>query len=299
MRITNKVLSKNFLNNVRINLEEMQKLQNQLSSGHEVQKPSDDPFKVARTMELKASIAANERYKKNIEEGIGWLDTVDVALGQIGDALQTVREKIIQSGNGGYTETEMHALKKHIEQLKDQIMQIGNTSYDGRYIFGGDNTTEPPFVKDASGNVLYKGSTNGLKKEMSFGVYIDVSVKGSDFNETGSNSQGEVGLFKVITDIVNKLNNNQSAADELGNLDKEMDNILKIRAEVGAKQKRLEDMMQKNDMETFNMTQLLAKTYDIDIAQKVMEYKVMESVYQASLQTGAKILQPSLLDFLR
>ncbi|WP_203636505.1 hypothetical protein [Thermobrachium celere] len=47
------------------------------------------------------------------------------------------------------------------------------------------------------------------------------------------------------------------------------------------------------------MTQLLAKTYDIDVAQKVMEYKVMESIYQASLQTGAKILQPSLLDFLR
>ncbi|WDC83923.1 hypothetical protein PL321_16140 [Caloramator sp. mosi_1] len=99
------------MNNVRVNLEEMQKLQNQLSSGHTVQKPSDDPFKVARTMELKASIEANERYKKNIEEGIGWLDTVDVALGQIGDALQTVREKVIQSGNGGYTETEMHALK--------------------------------------------------------------------------------------------------------------------------------------------------------------------------------------------
>lgn len=298
MRITNRVLSKNFLNNVRVNLEEMQKLQNQLSSGHEVQKPSDDPFKVARTMELKASIAANERYKKNIEEGIGWLDTVDVALGQIGDALQTVREKVIQSGNGGYTETEMHALKKHIEQLKDQIMQIGNTSYDGRYIFGGDNTTEPPFVKDASGNITYKGSTNGLKKEMSFGVDMDVATKGSDFDATQSNTS-EVGLFKVLTDIISKLDNNKNAADELGNLDKEMDNILKIRAEVGAKQKRLEDMMQKNDMETFNMTQLLAKTYDIDIAQKVMEYKVMESVYQASLQTGAKILQPSLLDFLR
>ncbi|WDC83925.1 flagellin [Caloramator sp. mosi_1] len=133
---------------------------------------------------------------------------------------------------------------------------------------------------------------------MSFGVDMDVAVKGCDFNATQS-STSEVGLFKVLTDIINKLDKSQSASDELGNLDKEMDNILKIRAEVGAKQKRLEDMMQKNDMETFNMTQLLAKTYDIDIAQKVMEYKVMESVYQASLQTGAKILQPSLLDFLR
>lgn len=288
MRITNKVLSRNFLGNLKVNLEEMQKYQNQLSSGHEVQRPSDDPFRVARTMELKSSIAANERYKKNIEEGLGWLDTVDAALSQISEVMQIVREKTIAGGNGAYSETERYAIAKHLEQLNEQIMQIGNTSYDGRYIFGGDKTTEPPFIKD-NNKIKYNGSENGLIKEMSFGVTMDIGIKGKDFEN----------IFSIIDNIVNRLNNNESSADELKNLDSAFDNLLRIRAEVGAKQKRLEDMLQKNEQETFNMTQLLAKTYDIDVAQKVMEYKVMESIYQASLQTGAKILQPSLLDFLR
>lgn len=297
MRITNKVLTKNFLSNLRVNLEEMQRYQDQLSSGHEVRKPSDDPFKVARTMELKASIAANERYHTNIQEGMDWLNTLDQALGQIGEALQTIREKTIQGGNGAYTKDERLAIAKHISQLKEHIMQVGNTAYDGRYIFGGDKTTNPPF-KMEDGKIIYQGSDNGLNKEMANGVIIDISVKGSDFANNPS-SKDEGGIFATLTKIIEKLENDQSPSDLLGELDEHFNNILRLRADAGARQKRLEDMLLKNETETFNMTELLSKTYDVDIAKKVMEYKVMESVYTASLQTGAKILQPSLLDFLR
>ncbi|SEF99838.1 flagellar hook-associated protein 3 FlgL [Caloramator fervidus] len=297
MRITHKVLSQNFLANLRVNLENMQKYQNQLSSGHEVQKPSDDPFKVARTMELKASIAANERYHTNIQEGIDWLNTIDVALGQIGDALQTVREKTIQGGNGAYTKEERLAIAKHIRQLKEHIMQIGNTSYDGRYVFGGDKTTNPPFKMEGD-KVIYVGSDNGLYKEMANGVIIDISVKGSSFANEAKN-QSEAGVFKTLSKIIEKLENDEDPSMLLGELDEHFNEILRLRADAGARQKRLEDMLSKNETETFNMTELLSKTYDIDVAKKVMEYKVMESVYTASLQTGAKILQPSLLDFLR
>lgn len=297
MRITNKVLTKNFLSNLRVNLEEMQKYQDQLSSGHEVRKPSDDPFRVARTMELKASIAANERYHTNIQEGVDWLNSLDEALEQIGEAFQTIREKIIQGSNGAYTKDERLALAKQIRQLKEHIMDIGNTAYDGRYLFGGDKTTNPPFKMD-NGKVIYQGSKNGLFKEMANGVIIDISVKGSDFANDPNNAI-EDGLFATLSNIIDKLENDQNPSDLLGKVDEHFNNLLRLRAEVGAKQKRLEDMLSKNETETFNMTELLSKTYDVDVAKKVMEYKVMESVYTASLQTGAKILQPSLLDFLR
>ncbi|GFR36137.1 hypothetical protein TCEA9_19490 [Thermobrachium celere] len=148
--------------------------------------------------------------------------------------MQIVREKTIAGGNGAYSETERYAIAKHLEQLNEQIMQIGNTSYDGRYIFGGDKTTEPPFIKD-NNKIKYNGSENGLIKEMSFGVTMDIGIKGKDFEN----------IFSIIDNIVNRLNNNESSADELKNLDSAFDNLLRIRAEVGAKQKRLEDMLQK------------------------------------------------------
>lgn len=308
MRVTNKVLTNDFLNNLNKNLNNMRKYQNQLTSGHEINKPSDDPFKSARTMELIDGLSANDRYKANIEEGIGWVSTNDTALGQIGDALQTVREKTIEGGNGTYTSTERNALADNIEKLKEQIFSVGNTTFDGRYIFGGDKTTQPPFVM-SSGKVLYKGSNIGLQREMSPGVVVNIAVTGNSFsdpvNPADDPSTTEGGVFNVLSQIVTKLRNNEQPTDLLGNdttvgtLDYEINNILRLRSQAGASYQRLTDMSAKNESESFNMTELLSKTYDVDVAEKMMQYKVMESVYTASLQTSAKILQPSLLDFLR
>ncbi|EYE88776.1 flagellin [Fervidicella metallireducens AeB] len=297
MRITNKVLVRGYLGDLSRNLEGMRKYEDQLSSGHEIRRPSDDPFRVARTMELTSSIAANERYGKNIEEGLGWVNTIDTALGQIGDSLQTVREKMIAAG-GAYSKDEREAVYKHVKQIKEQIVQIANSAYDGRYVFAGDKTTEPPFQLNDDGTVLYKGSKEGLIKEMSPGVKMDIGISGSVFsNDPSVSSEGNI--FKVITDVLDKLKNNESPADLLGDFDKQFNEILRLRADIGAKQNRLGDMKEKNESENFNMTELLSKTYDIDVAKKYMEFKVMESVYQASLNVGTKILQPSMLDYLR
>lgn len=286
------------------NLANMRKYQNQLNSGHLISKPSDDPFKSARTMELLDGISSNKRYKENLDEGIGWLSTIDSALGQIGDALQTVREKTIEGGNGAYGPTERKALADHLSALKDQIFTIGNSAYDGRYIFGGDKTTQPPFIKDASGKIIYNGSEVGLPREMSAGVNIDIAARGSSFSNSPT-TPAEGGIFKVLSQVVDKLNNNEVPTDLLGNdltpgtLDYEITNILRLRSQAGANYQRLTDMSTKNENESFNMTTLLAKTYDIDFAEKIMEFKMMESVYTASLQTSSKIMQPSILDFLR
>lgn len=296
MRITNKVLVKGYLADLTSNLANMKKYQEQLSSGKEVRRPSDNPFKVARAMELKTSIEINDRYKTNIDEGIGWLNTTDSALGQLNDALQRVRELTVAGGNGSYGESERLAISKEVEQLKEAIVQIGNTAYDGRYIFGGDDTTTPPF-RTVNGKAIYEGSSEGLMREFSQGVTLDISISGNRFSNEPAGQEG--GIFSVISGLIDDLGQSKTPASRIGELDKEIENVLKLRAEVGAKGNRLEAMQAKNSDETFNMTELLSKTSDIDVAQKVMEYKVMENIYTASLQTGAKILQPSLLDFLR
>ena len=53
------------------------------------------------------------------------------------------------------------------------------------------------------------------------------------------------------------------------------------------------------ETENYNMTEVLSKTEDIDVTEQVMEYSVMQTVYMASLQTSAKVIQPSLLDYIR
>jgi flagellar hook-associated protein 3 FlgL len=300
MRITNRLLAKGYLADLTANLENMRKVQEQLSSGKEIRRPSDDPFRVARAMELHTSIVANERYQKNIDEALSWVNTTDTALGQFNDVLQRIRELTVSAGNGAYSQSERNAISQEIKQLKESLTEIANSTYDGRFIFGGDQTTVKPFEINGT-NVNYKWASGdrGLVKEFAPSIKIDISITGSRLiNQSSPPPSGDV--FSTVQEIINRLDQgNGTPTDLLDDLDKHIDNVLNLRGEIGAKTNRLEAMSKKNQEENYNITELLAKTEDIDIAEKVMEYKVMETVYTAALQTGAKILQPSLVDFLR
>lgn len=296
MRITNKVLSKGYLSDLNRNLQNMQKLQEQLSSGKEIRRPSDDPFKVARSMELNTSLQANDRYQKNISEGIGWLETTDSALGQFGDVLQRIKELTIQGSNEPVGSTGRNAIKMEVEQLKDQLVEIGNTTFDGRYVFNGDETTQVPF---GNGGAISFPTANGLKKEFGPGIILDIGVTSRSLCNDVIDPPGTDNVFVCVQNIIGDLAANNSPSDKLDKLTNHIDNVLRLRGEAGARYNRLETMSKKNDEENFNTTELLSKTEDIDFAQKIMEYSIMQSVYTASLQTGAKVLPPSLLDFLR
>lgn len=296
MRITNKVLSQGYLTDLNRNLQNMRKFQEQLASGKEIRRPSDDPFKVARSMELNTSLKANERYKENVDEALGWLETADSALGQFTDVLHRIKELTIAGGNATYSSTELDAVKKEMMQLKEQLVQIGNTVFDGRYIFNGDETTQIPFGN--GGSISYP-NTNGLKKEFAPGIVLDIGITSRNLCCDTIDPPGTDNVFVTVQNIINDLNSGISPVNHLDKLSQHLDDTLRLRGEVGAKTNRIETMSERTSEENFNMTELLSKTEDIDFAEKIMQYSVMESVYTASLQTGAKILQPSLLDFLR
>lgn len=301
MRVTNKTMLNNYLQNLNRNLNQMAKSQNQLSSGKEISKPSDDPFAVTRSMSLHTSINQNNQYLRNIEDSLGWVDMTDSALGGIGDILNRVRELTIKGANGSLSGTDRKAIQDEMEQLVGQVAQIGNSNYDGRYIFGGQKTTEAPFKVGEEGYILeYTGDQGKLKREISQNVTMEVNVPG-DWIMEGKNAIGD-SLSKTLKEIVEALDtgdNSQLGGELLGKLDGHIDNLLSLRSEVGAKSNRLEAAQTKNKDETLSMTELMSKTEDIDIAEKTMQHLMMQNVYMASLATGAKIMQPSLLDFLR
>lgn len=530
MRVTNKMLSNNFLSDMQINLENLKKIQQQMASGKEISKPSDDPVKAARSMQINTDINANVQYNDNISNTINWLDTTDTALGQMGNVVQRVRELMISSGNAGYSTNERKAIKDEINQKIGELSQIMNTNFDGKYLFGGTRGTTKPVsttgssdsykdalevkvskvsdwdnkkitfdgkeitipdkntsilnladninsalksasldtnikavpsitnnsiifvnsskndiaitgstlptgmsagtlkacttsnlsntsliyndrdgeempesivasasdiskwkgksiqfnedngtttneisvtipdtitktqdiadsinnnttkihatvVKDTNGNdcIKFANLTNNkitiekpasgelptdlndfvskevpdaqkdmisskLKVEVSQGVTMDYNVTATDIIEYGEGKD----LRSLLKTIVNHLDGNNADGtaadseavkkltnDDLTEITNAMNNLLKIRSEVGAKQNRMDSAKDKNEDENYNMTEILSKTEDIDITQKTMEYATMQTVYTASLQVSARVLQPSLMDYLR
>lgn len=290
------MLLKNYTRNLHKNLDKMSKYQNQLSSGKEIRRPSDDPFLATRSMALHTNIDKNEQYKRNIEDSIGWIDTTDSAMQGVTDIMQRVRELTAYGANGSLSDTDRQALKEEVKQLGDQLAQIGNTNFDGRYIFGGQETTKPPFTFDDT-ELKYDGDDNKLTREISPNVTMEINITGKSIMGKDTSQT----LSQTLKSVIEKMDSNKTEdlSNLLGDIDEHIDNILKERAKVGAKSNRMKAALNKNEAGTLNMTEFLSKTEDIDVAEKVMQYKNMENVYRSSLQTGGKILQPSLLDFLR
>ena len=556
MRVTNKMLTDNFLNDMRTNLSNLNNIQGQMASGKQIQKASDDPAKASKIMQLNADIAANKQYSSNIENTTNNLDATDTSLGYIGDAVSRI-QFLLQGVNGTYTSDEFTAVKDEVNQKVGEISQLLNTSFDGKYLFGGTSGSSKPVdtantdgntelisnVKlgvvanqtngtmtaanslkanfsavtlgtdkltvdgksinvdwdtllngaqksqiqsnlstatnstlnsikntlvnainsaidnsgenishisgslDSNNNMVLKSGSTGVKSEVTLttkasstsiganilsntagtisvspnkgastysgndvlandtfnmsinGVSMAVTAtvnttKGSPMANVATNLQANIttainnanvgkastdkGFIKPVTvtqtddgrlaidspsgtitfidnsgkttakdlglsagskdkllvevsqgvtmdynvtatQVINYGTGSNNLMDLLANITKHLDssditsltnadltgitdaltNVSNLRSEVGAKQNRMESAKSMNEDQSYNMTAMMSTTQDIDITEKAMEYATMQNIYTASLQTSAKIIQPTLLDYLR
>ena len=331
MRITNQMMSKSFLRDLGRNQNYMKKLNDQLTSGKEIRRPSDNPFKVARSMQLNRDVLTNTQYNENIKDTTNWLDTTDTALEQLGNSLQRFRELMVSAGNAGYGTDEKKAIKDEMNEKINEITQILNTNFDGKYIFGGTKGNSKPVgsTKDTStgNNFIYLSGKDGemlklndsdedvqnqigmigskLTVEVSQGVTMDYNVSATELLLFKDKNGKEINAMDLLQDITNNVASDDSTdsskvtGDNLKDIDEVITNLLKVRAEVGAKQNRMDSAASQNEEQNFNLKDILSQTEDIDFAEKNIEATVAQSVYMASLQVSAKIIQPSLLDFLR
>lgn len=303
MRITNKTLTSNYLRNLNRNLAQVQKYHNQLSSGKEVSKPSDNPMLVSKIMSLRDNIQVNEQYNTNISDSIGWVETQDTALDDASSTLNRIRDLMIYGANGSLSETDRAAIKDEVEMEISQLVDILNTNFDGRYIFGGQKTTTRPFGLEGH-EIIYNGDNNNISREISTGVTIDLITDATQLiGQSDDDGVNELGTF--LQNVINAFEGEEGLSPEnlsgdlLGEIDVHLDNVLRVRSQIGAVHNRLEAAKDRNISENINLKSLLSDREDIDIAEKYMEFSVMSAVYQASLHTGAMILQPSLLNYMR
>lgn len=170
-RITNSMMTSNYLRNVSKNLNNVQKLQNQLSTGKEISKPSDDPFKASRIVKMYADIGSNEQYNDNITDVSNFLDVTDSSYEQLGNVFGRVRELLVSAGNAAYGSDQMKAIQDEMKVKVTQISQIMNNNFDGKYVFGGSKVDSKPTVVE-DGKLYYANSKGQSIKDP---VYTDAA----------------------------------------------------------------------------------------------------------------------------
>jgi len=295
-RVTQGMISTQLLRNVSSNLGRMSNLENQLSTARKLNAPSDDPVGITFSMRYRSELSANDQFQKNVDSGVSSLDFADTVLGQAGDIMQRVRELAVNGANGTNPDTAMEAIKTEVEAMYKQLVDVANSKFQGKYVFNGQLTDKKPYTEKNA--ALESTDTGQLLFEMGPGIKLPVNVTGTEtFGEPTDTDNAFQILQTLITDLGD--NNFDGVSQAIDKIDSRMNKILEKRSEVGARSNRVELIQGRlEDMGT-NLTSLQSKVEDADMAEVITNLKMGENVYQASLSAGAKIIQPSLLDFLR
>ncbi len=315
MRVTNRMLTESVINTINTNFSRLGKYQKQLASGERINRPSDDPVATARLLAAKSELKAQEQYRQNMQDAVGWLETTDGALELAGDVLQRVRELAVYGSNGTLPEQSMVALSNEVNELIEEMVGIGNTNYAGRYIFGGSKTTAPPFkitgrdnnsinevqFIDESFNESLLDKTYSLQFEVETGVVMDIAGGGLTFHTNAGGSPEVNVVFNVMIGLRQSLEagNKNEVGASIGKIDKLIDNILSERAITGAKSKRLTSLQERSSTYELHLNTLIGRLGYVEYEEAAINYSAQETVYQAALATGAKVIQPSLIDFLK
>lgn len=296
MRITQSMLASNSLRNLSNSYLKMGKLQNQLSTGMKITKPSDDPVVAMKGMYYRSDLAGVEQHKRNLSELHLWMDNSEAGMEQANSALQRIRELVVQGGNGTLSPTDSNALAVEVGQMKQDLVKTANTQVAGRYIFHGTDVMNPPVIQDEPPIVatnLADTTINNYQVEVSGGVSLKANVNPANtFNQE---------LFDVVDGIQTALQNNDSTALNglLGKLDKAMDTMSAERSELGARSNRLDMVENRLGQQELLANQVLSDNEDASIEKVIMDMTTQESVHRAALSVGSKIIQPTLMDFLR
>lgn len=299
-RITQGMLNQNMLYNLQRNYSDMAKSQEQASTGKKISRPSDDPVTAVRGMFYRSSLNEIDQFKRNTNDGLSWMTATDEALDEVTSVIQRVRELTVQGQNGTNSPTDRYAIGSEIAQLKEHLGEIANTQMSGRYMFAGTDTNNPPFRTDPnladSAMEFRNQNTGALELQVGQTNNVQINVSGTEV----FNNDGAGGIFKLLDDIVANFQSPTSGTeDHLDKLDGQLDNVLKVRAELGARMNRMELSMSRVDGLEISTTQMLSKEEDVDIAKVIINLKAQENVQRAALSVGAQIIQPSLVDFLR
>ena len=265
MRVTQQMLHQNSVRNMNQNLSRFEKTNSQVSTGKMIERPSDNPNGVSQAMSMKSSIAANEQYARNTDEAKLWLDETDQTISSMTSVMQRVRELAVQGSNGTATDSDRAVIASELEELTAQMSQFADAKVNGQALFGADKN---------------------------FTIGDGFSIKA---NATSAEVLGDT--LAVLENLTTAMR--AGSGIDLDAIDGSMERMLGAQADIGARTNRVEATENRLKDHTFELKTAVSKIEDVDYAEAIIRLKSEESIYQASLSASSKIIQQSLMDFLR
>lgn len=282
------------LQNLSRSYTEMAKTQDQLATGKKIAKPSDDPVVATNGIRYRTNITNVEQYERNLNEVYNWMEASDSALDKANSVLHRIRELAVQTSNDTYDDAQRLQVAKEVRQLKEHIAEIGNTKVNNKYIFNGTSTDQKPVDTNTTPTTVAT-NTSPVVVEISKGVELQVNT---DATRVFS-PQLFADIDQFIKDLETPGTTNTDIGKSITSMESHLDNVLSERATQGARQNRVELVANRLSEQYVISNRILANNEDADIEKVITDLKIQESIHRAALSVGSRIIQPSLMDFLK
>jgi flagellar hook-associated protein 3 FlgL len=292
-RVTEGSIHTRVLANLQRSIAKGQKIQDQLSSGKQINRPSDSPTGTVASLQLRGEARTAQQYARNADDGLGWLGTLDNTLASTSTLINRARDLTVQGLSSGTNDAQSReALAVEIDNIKSSLIGYANTTYLDRPVFGGTTAGDAAYRADGT----YLGDGGQLTRTVGTGASIPVTATGPKVFGEG-NSQ----LFAVLQKISDgiRAGDTDGVTKSLDSLDGAADLVKNTLSDVGARYNRITQMKQTAQDRMLAVTSQLSDVEDVDLPKAIMEMQLQQTSYQAALAASAKVIQPSLIDFLR
>ncbi len=313
MRVTANAFDSSLTSQLNVLTARQYALQSQVSSGLKVAAPSDDPAAMANTLDYQAQNAAQTQYSSNISTLLSRAGSVYNVL----QSLQTITSRAgeIATTVGGATnqQSTLDNYANEVNHLISQVVTAANTKdpATGQYLFGGTASTTAPFTAttDASGNVTgvtYSGNSTVNQAQIGVGMTATADIPGANTGSTGAHglitdSQSGADLVNHLIALRNNLSSGNTTAitaTDSANLQKDQNNVAYQVANNGVVQSQLNVAATIATNRSASLNTMISNTSSADLVQTMMQLSQTQTAYQAALQSGAKIMQLSILNYI-
>jgi len=299
-RVTPTLIAQRTLRDVNAQLGRIATLQERLSTGSRVNRPSDDPIDARRAVNIRVLLQKNEQFMGNIDDTQTQLTDSETALDGVVSIFQRVLELTTQAANGTNGQSQLDAIALEIDGLLESALTAANTRTNGRTIFSGTRTLDDAFTATRVAGeitaVTYNGNDQITSVDITDGAQVAVNIPGSQA------FQDSVDIFATLVGIRDDLragNQTNLQTTRLAEIQSALDQSLGGLARIGATANRLDRASAGLDDGNVQLKKLLSDKIDADFADTVLNLNVAQNAYEAALSAAGRILQTSLLDFIR
>ncbi len=297
-RLTSSASNKQILTDLQVAGRNLADIQNQLTTGRRINKMSDAPSDAVSSLTQRASLHRNDQFARNIGEANDWLGLQDSALSSVNDKLTSVRTLLLQAQSGTQTPSSRQAIADQISAIRDSLLADANAQRLGRPLFGG--TTAGAAAFDAAGN--YIGDNGNVDVPVSPNTTLTVNHTGPNVfgtHNVGTPTNGDV--FQVLAQLAISVQTGDTSAMTAGisQVDTATDRVATAQVQIGSRVNQLDGLKAANDNASVTLKSAISQIEDVDLADSLVALKTREAGYQAALQATSRVVQLSLMDFLK